>query len=162
MQIERDSVVVFHYRLSEEGGEEMESSHGGDPIAALQGHGNIIAGLDAGLVGKSEGDVFSVTVRPEQAYGVRREDASQRIPIKHLTVHDRKKLKPGMTVGVNTEKGVRHVVVSKVGRFNVDVDTNHPLAGKTLVFDIEIVTVRAASEEELSHGHVHGVGGHAH
>lgn len=82
------------------------------------------------------------------------------MPIKHLATQG--KLVPGQVVAVRTDKGLRRVVVQKVGKFNVDVDLNHPLAGKTLVYEVEVVAVRDASAEELAHGHVHGVGGHQH
>ena len=164
MQISKNKVVTFHYRLQDEGGNEMENSHGGDPVAYLHGHGSIVRGLEKGMDGKNADDVFSVSVKPEYGYGLRNEDAKQRVPLKHL-VGDKKqnaKLKPGALVSINTEDGPKQVVVVKAGKFNVDVDTNHPLAGQTLIFDIEIQSVRDASEEEISHGHAHGVGGHHH
>ena len=88
----------------------------------------------------------------------------QRIPIKHLHNHEKlkNKIKVGMTVQVNTQNGPWDAVVLKVGKFNVDIDSNHPLAGKTLTFALEVVDVRDATPEELSHGHAHGVGGHHH
>lgn len=164
MQITKDTVVSFHYRLLNEEGSELETSHGEDPVAYLHGHGNIISGLEKGLEGQSAEDVLTVTVEPQDGYGLRNDDAVQRVPIKHL-VGDKKqnaKLKPGMVVAINTEDGPRQVVVLKAGKFNVDVDTNHPLAGQILSFEIEIQSVREATEEELSHGHAHGVGGHQH
>ena len=162
MQIEKNKVVVFHYRLTEAGSEDViESSHGRDPLAHLHGRGGILAGLETAMAGKQSGEQLSVTLAPEDAYGLRQENAQQRIPIKHL-LGKTKKLRPGQIVAVNTREGQREATVIKVGKFNVDVDTNHPLAGKTLTFDIEIVDVRDASEEELAHGHAHGVGGHQH
>lgn len=163
MSITKNSVVQFHYRLSHEG-KELESSQGGDPVAYLHGHGNIISGLEKQMEGKSAGDKFEADVAAADAYGLRQEGAVQRVPIKHL-MGDKKqnaKLKPGMVVNVNTEEGARQAVVLKAGKFNVDLDTNHPLAGKDLSFDIEIVDVREATEEEIAHGHAHGVGGHHH
>ena len=106
------------------------------------------------------GDIFSVTVEPVDGYGLRKADSMQRIPVKHL--RGAKKWKPGMVAWVETEKGQRQVTVVKVGKFNVDCDLNHPLAGKVLTFDIEIVELRDATEEEKAHGHAHGVGGHHH
>jgi len=87
-------------------------------------------------------------------------DSIQRVPLKHLRARGR--LRPGMVAAVETEHGARQVTVVKVGKFNADVDTNHPLAGRTLSFDIEVLEVRAASEEEIAHGHAHGAGGHHH
>ena len=161
MQIAANHVVRFHYQLRDaQTDQALETSRDGDPVACLLGHGNIIPGLEKAIMGKEAGDIFTATVEPSEAYGNRREGASQRIPIKHLLTKG--KLKPGMVAHVQTEQGARQVVIEKVGRFNVDVDTNHPLAGKTLAFDIEILDVREASQEELAHGHAHGVGGHQH
>lgn len=164
MQINKDLVATFHYRLSKPEGEELESSKGGEPMAYLHGHGNIIKGLEDAMLGKEAGDVFSVTLAPKDAYGERVEDAIQRVPLKHL--HGSKKelaqIKAGDVVAINTDQGARQVVVVKAGKFNVDVDTNHPLAGQSLVFDVEIESVREATQEEISHGHAHGVGGHHH
>lgn len=164
MQVSKDHVVSFHYSLKDSDGNELENSAGGDPVAYLQGHGNIIPGLEQGMEGRSEEEVFSITVQPKDGYGERQDAAVQRIPLKHL--HGSKKelanLKPGAVVSINTEQGAKQVVVIKAGKFNVDVDTNHPLAGKTLTFEIEIQSIRAASEEEIAHGHAHGVGGHHH
>ncbi len=163
MQIQENTVVRFHYRLSEvtdEGNQFLEESHGDEAMAYLHGQGAIIAGMEKALQGKQQGDEFEITLEPVDAYGERIEDAKQRIPIKHL--FQKKKLKPGMVVSVNTQDGPREVVVEKVGKFNVDVDTNHPLAGKTLHFEIKIEEVREATEEEIAHGHAHGSGGHHH
>lgn len=160
MKIEKDKVVTFHYRLSELDGEQIEDSKDNDPMAYMHGHGNIIAGLEEALEGHSQGDNLSVTLLPEQAYGARKEDAKQRIPIKHIA--DKGRLRVGQVVSVNTDQGMRQVQIIKVGKFNVDVDTNHPLAGITLQFDIDIQEVRDATPEELDHGHAHGVGGHHH
>lgn len=164
MQVLKDHVVTFHYSLKNEQGEQLETSRGEEPMAYLHGHGNIIAGLERGIEGKNPEDIFSVTVTPEDGYGERREDAIQRVPIKHLMLEGKgkPKLKPGMVVSINTEDGPRQVLVVKAGKFNVDVDNNHPLAGKTLIFDVEIISIREATEEELRHGHAHGVGGHQH
>ncbi|MDG2072069.1 MAG: hypothetical protein P8J55_10220 [Pseudomonadales bacterium] len=109
---------------------------------------------------KAAGDELSVTLSPAQAYGLRLQNSVQRVPIKHL-VTKHKRYQPGMVVQVNAENGVRDVVIIKVGKFNVDVDTNHPLAGKTLTFNIAIQEVRAATAEEIAHGHSHGVHGHS-
>lgn len=160
MQIAKDAVVLFHYAVSEPGQPAIESSRDGEPLAILAGHGNIIPGLEAALVGRSAGERFEVTVAPGDAYGERVEDLIQRVPKKYL--RDVASLRPGMRTLVQTSQGQRMAVVLKVGMSVVDLDMNHPMAGKTLSFDIEVVDVRAASEEELAHGHVHGPGGHQH
>lgn len=154
------TVAVFHYTLRDEAGTELESSRGSDPSAYLHGANNIIPGLETAMTGKAAGDVFSASVAPEDAYGLRDPDKTQRVPVKHLLFKG--KLRPGAVVQLNTNEGQRPVTVTKVGRHSADIDTNHPLAGQTLAFDIEITEVRDASPEELTHGHAHGPGGHHH
>ena len=160
MQIADGTVASFHYTLRGEDGAELESSRGGDPVAYLHGHGNILPALEERLAGHAPGDTLAVTLAPEQAYGPRRADSVQRVPLKHI--HARGRLQPGMVVAVQTEHGARQVTVLKVGKFNGDVDSNPPLAGRTLGCDIEVREVRAASDEEMAHGHAHGAGGHHH
>lgn len=166
--IELNKVVSFHYRLREvddnsEHGEWREQSHGSDPLVYLHGFHNVIVGLERALEGKSIGESIEITLQPDDAYGPRHSNSFHRVPIKHLQVPPgAKKLKPGMPAGVQTDKGNRNVVIVKVGKFNVDVDFNHPLAGKTLYYEVEVVDIRDASEEEIAHGHVHGAGGHNH
>ena len=160
MNIAADTVVTFHYSLRDESGTELETSRGGDPSAYLHGHNNIIPGLEKAMAGKAAGDVFSTTVAPEEAYGLPVADKVQRVPVKHLVFKG--KLRPGMVVKLNTEQGRMPVTVAKAGRHSADVDTNHPLAGQSLTFDIEIVAVRAATQEEVAHRHAHGPGGHQH
>lgn len=160
MQITKDKVVQFHYTIKDAEGEQVDTSRTGDPMAYLHGHDNMIVGVEKALDGKQAGDKFSVTVEPSEGYGERQEDAVQRIPTKHL--QGAKVWKPGMVAVVHTEQGARQVTVLKVGRFMVTCDLNPPLAGKTLDFDLEVVDVRDATEDEISHGHAHGVGGHQH
>lgn len=160
MNIAPETVVVFDYTLRNEEGEELESSRGADPTAYLHGANNIIPGLETAMTGKSAGDIFSATVAVEQAYGLHNPEKVQRVPVKHLLFKG--KLRPGMVVQLNTSDGRIPVTVTKAGRHSADIDTNHPLAGQSLTFDIEIVDVRAATAEELSHGHAHGPGGHHH
>jgi len=131
------------------------------PMVYLHGHRNMMPGVEEALSGKTEGESLSVTLAPEKAYGLRKENSQQRVPIKHLlTKH--KKYKAGMAVKVNTADGTKDVVILKVGRFNVDVDNNHPLAGKTITFDIEIKKVREATADEIAHRHPHGIDGQEH
>jgi FKBP-type peptidyl-prolyl cis-trans isomerase SlyD len=160
MNIQRDTVVTFHYTLSDSAGEELETSRGGEPSTYLHGADNILPGLERGMATRTAGDVFSVSLNATNAYGERDPERQQRVPVKHLLHKGR--LRPGMVVQVNTEQGRRPATVLKVGKFSADLDTNHPLAGRDLVFDIEILDVRAASSEEIAHRHVHGPGGHQH
>ncbi|MFN7137443.1 MAG: peptidylprolyl isomerase [Thermomonas sp.] len=160
MKIEKDRVVRFHYAVAEAGQAPMESSKDvGEPLAILFGHGQIIPGLEKAMEGREAGDSFKAAVAAAEAYGERREGLTQRIPKKHF---GEQRLEPGMQVVLNTNFGPRAVTIEKVGMSVVDVDLNHPMAGKDLEFDIEVVDVREASEEELAHGHVHGEGGHHH
>lgn len=164
MKIENNSVVRFHYTVSEAGSSgagqvALESSKEGEPLSILVGHGNIIPGLEQALDGHQAGDRFGVDVAAAQAYGEHRDGLSQRVPKKHFSGQ---RLQPGMQVLLNTNFGPRPVTVQKVGLSVVDVDLNHPMAGKDLHFDIEILDVRAATDAEREHGHVHGEGGHQH
>ncbi|MEM7256502.1 MAG: peptidylprolyl isomerase [Pseudomonadota bacterium] len=160
MQIENNTVVAFHYVLTEIGGDYTEDSRGSDPLYYLHGHLGILPGLEDAMLGHQAGDQFSVTVEPEQGYGLRNKAGIQRVPIKHLT--GRKKPAIGEIVLVNTARGEVKATVVKVGKFNVDVDTNHPLAGKSLQFDVEILEVREATMEEVAHRHAHGPNTSAH
>ena len=159
MIIEKNAVVTFHYSVAEAGQEPMESSKDSQALSVLIGHGAIIPGLEAALTGKQAGDHVEVTVAPDQAYGERREGMVQRVPKK---LFKNAKLVPGMQVVLPTEMGPRAMTVLKVGLSAVDVDLNHPMSGKNLDFKIDILDVRAATEEEISHGHVHGEGGVQH
>ena len=160
MQVDKDKVVTFHYHLTDPQGNAIDSSHEREPLAILFGHGAIIPGLEQAIAGHVAGDRFDVTVPPEQGYGARRDDHTQRVPKKYF--RDADHLKPGMITVLRTEGGYRQVTVLKVGSSVVDVDLNHPMAGQTLHFAIEVVDVRDATAEELEHGHVHGPGGHDH
>jgi FKBP-type peptidyl-prolyl cis-trans isomerase SlyD len=159
MKIEKNRVVRFHYSVADVDGAELESSRGREPLAYLAGHGGIIPGLETAMDGKQAGDRVEVTVTPDQAYGERRDGLTQRIPKKHF---GKTRLVPGASIVLQTRQGQRMVTVQKVGMSVVDVDLNHPMAGKTLKFDVEIIDVREASEEEIAHGHAHGDGGHQH
>ena len=159
MKIEDNSVVRFHYTVSEPGHGQIESSREIEPLSVLIGHGNIIAGLESAMRGREAGESFEVTVAPGEAYGDRREGLVQRVPRKHFKGA---KLTPGMQVMLPTDQGQRAMTVKKVGISVVDVDLNHPMAGKTLSFDVQILDVREASTEEVSHKHAHGDGGHPH
>jgi FKBP-type peptidyl-prolyl cis-trans isomerase SlyD len=111
------------------------------------------------MEGREAGETFSADVPAAEAYGERRDGMVQRVPKKHF---GEQRLMPGMQVVLQTNFGPRAVTILKVGMSVVDVDLNHPMAGKDLHFDIEILEVREASQEEIEHGHVHGDGGHQH
>ena len=162
MTIENGKVVTLHYQLfnAEDGSEIENSQSSGEPMAYLHGYNNIIAGLESALEGKSVGEQVDVTIEPKDAYGEYDNTLFQRISRKYLKHAG--KLTPGKVVTVSTEEGPRMLTVLKVGLKTVDVDANHPLAGKALRFVVDITEIRDASEEEIAHKHAHGVGGHSH
>ena len=160
MQISKDAVVQIHYTLKNDAGEVLDSSQGAEPLAFLQGHGNLIAGLEKALEGKRVGDSLSVSVAPEEGYGLRDDDLIQEVP--RSAFEGVPKVEVGMQFHADSNHGPRTVTVTRVAADTVTVDGNHPLANQTLHFAVEIIEVRVASDEELSHGHVHGAGGHHH
>jgi FKBP-type peptidyl-prolyl cis-trans isomerase SlyD len=160
MPIAQNSVVTIHYTLKDDAGEIIDSSREGDPIAYLHGHGNLVPGLERELEGKNAGDKVNVSVTPEHGYGEYDKNLVQQVPRRAL--QGIANVKVGMRLQAQTPQGPRAVVVTRLVGDMVTIDGNHPLAGKNLNFDVEITDVREASEEELSHGHVHGEGGHHH
>ena len=163
MKVEKNKVVSLHYKLSE-GDKVLEDSHQASPMIYLHGHNGIFPKLEEELEGKAVGDTIAVTLAPEDGYGHYNENAIQRISINHVMRKGKKKEKyrPGMLVYLNTKNGAQPALVVKAGLKTLDVDLNHPFAGRTLHFDIEIIDIRDASQEEVDHGHVHGEGGHQH
>ena len=153
---ENKKVVAFHYTLTNGEGEQLESSRERKPMTYLHGAHNIIGGLERAMAGRSAGDQFQVTLPPAEAYGERDASNVRRIPAKHF--RDPRHLQRGQMVSLQTRQGNVPAVIVKVGRFNIDVDTNHPLAGETLTFDVEITDVRDATAEEIAHGHAHEEG----
>ncbi len=160
MHIEKNRVVSFNYTLRDEQGTVIDSSSGRGPLSYLHGKGNIIPGLEQALSGKAAGDALDVTVAPEQGYGVRDERLVQIVA--KAKFGEVEGLAPGMQVRATGAQGPRIVTVVSVDRDFVTVDGNHPLAGRTLHFSLEVAEVRKATHEEISHGHVHGPGGHHH
>lgn len=158
--IAKDSVVLIHYTLKNNQGEVLDSSSGSDPLAYLHGHGNIIPGLESQLVGKNVGDKLSTKIAPADGYGEHDAQMIQQVPKEAFQGA------PEITVGMQFQAegpdGAQMVTVTAVEAETVTVDGNHPLAGQDLNFDVEIMEIREASAEELSHGHVHGPGGHDH
>ncbi|MEX2365919.1 MAG: peptidylprolyl isomerase [Pseudohongiellaceae bacterium] len=160
MNISQNSVVHFHYILKDENGEQLEDTANGDPVVYLHGHNNLLIGLENALEGKTSGENVSVTLPPDEAFGERRDDSEMEVPTEHLMgAND---WQAGMLAVVNTNQGQRQIRVIAVDGDKATIDTNHPLAGQTLIFDMEVLEVREASEEELTHGHAHGPGGHQH
>ena len=162
MQISENAVVSIHYTLTNNAGETIDSSvERGEPLAYLHGAGNIIPGLENALVGKAAGDKLDVTVTPEEGYGERHEQLIQQVQKTALEGNE-DNLQPGMQFQAQTEAGQRVFTITAVEGDEVTVDGNHPLAGETLNFAVEVTDVREASAEEKEHGHVHGPEGHDH
>ncbi|MHB8453280.1 MAG: FKBP-type peptidyl-prolyl cis-trans isomerase [Acidiferrobacterales bacterium] len=160
MQIAKDTVVSINYTLTDDANNVIDSSTNGEPLAYIHGAGNIIPGLENALTGKSAGDRLEVTVPPQNAYGLRDESLSQVIPRNRF--ESSQDIEIGMQFQTPTPDGVSIVTITNVDGENVTVDANHPLAGMTLHFSVEVVEVRTPTHEELNHGHVHGPGGHNH
>ena len=155
-KIEKDAVASVHYTGTlPESGEVFDSSEGRDPLTFLVGHKQMITGFEEELMGAEKGERRTFTLDPERAYGEKIPEAIQQIPSE-------------MFGDITPEPGM--TLMSDVGPFNVvsvegdtvTVDFNHKLAGETLQFSVEVVDVRAATEEEIAHGHAHGPGGHNH
>jgi len=160
VEIIADRVVTIHYTLKDDGGAVLDSSAGGEPLAYIQGHGNLVSGLEKALEGKQGGNTLAVVVAPADGYGTRDEALIQRVPKRAL--QGAGDIKKGMQFQARTEDGMRLFTVTAVIGDMVTLDGNHPLADQTLHFDVEVVSVREATTEELEHGHVHGAGGHHH
>ena len=147
-------VVSMHYKLTDDDGNVLDSSEGGDAMSYLHGAGNIIPGLEKALVGKVEKDTLDVKVEPADGYGVVVPELIQTID--KAAFEGVESLEPGMAFEAQGPDGqVQRIIVKKVEGDEVTVDGNHPLAGVTLNFAVEIVSVREATQEEIDHGHVH-------
>lgn len=158
--IKQDSVVTLHYTLKDDAGEVIDSSAEREPLAYLHGHGNIVPGLERELEGKQAGDKLSVKVSPQDGYGEHEERLVQQVPRSAMSgIPD---VRVGMRLRAQTDQGEHFFTVTDVSDETVTIDGNHPLAGQNLNFDVEVTDVRDATTEELTHGHVHGPGGHHH
>lgn len=153
------TVVTFHYTLHNKDGQMLDSSYGGQPIAYLEGGGQIIDGLEEALYGAAVGDRLKVDVATARAYGVRDDSLVRKVKRSQLPVDE---FKLGDMFQTGKDRHAPFVTIAAIDGGDVTLDANHPLAGVDLVFDTEIVGVRPATEEEISHGHVHGPGGHHH
>ncbi|MBB3191524.1 FKBP-type peptidyl-prolyl cis-trans isomerase [Halomonas cerina] len=160
MQIAQNAVVAFHYTLTNDAGEVLDSSEGREPLTYLHGAGNIIPGLEKELEGHTVGDKLQAKVSPEEGYGEVQPQLVQEVP--RDAFQGVESVEPGMQFQAQTQGGPLMVTVTKVEGDTVTVDGNHPLAGQQLNFDVEVAEVREASQEEVEHGHVHGEGGHEH
>jgi len=160
MQIIENSVVSFHYTLTDKNGNVIDSSNGNAPLTYMHGGGQIVPGLENALAGKTVGEKLDVNVSAAEGYGEHHDFMVQQVPREAFQGVD--DIQPGMQFQAQTPQGGMTVTVTAVDETTVTVDGNHPLAGQDLFFAVEIMTVRAATEEEIAHGHVHGEGGHQH
>ena len=161
MQISKHKIVVIDYTLKDDSGQVIDTSEGGEPLAYLHGADNIIQGLENALDGKAIGDSISVSIPPAEAYGEHDETKIQAVP-RELFDDAGEVVIGAQYHAANPDGGDITITVTEVTDEHVIVDANHPLAGANLNFDVTIVEVRDASEEEIAHGHVHGPGGHHH
>lgn len=160
MQIAERCVARIHYTLTDDAGQVLDKSQDGQPLAYLHGSGNIIPGLEKALVGKAVGEKLNVTVQAAEAYGEKHQELIQQVPRDAFQGIDN--VEPGMAFQAQSSRGPMRVVVTAVEGDQITVDGNHPLAGQTLHFAVEIAEVRAATDDEVQHGHAHGDGGHDH
>ena len=159
MEISERRVASFHYTLRNDAGDVLDTSDGREPLSYLHGAQNLVPGLEKALEGRTAGDRFTVDVIPEEGYGVH---SPELVQVVGREAFEGIELAPGMRFMARTPMGETPVVIARVDGDRVTIDANHPLAGETLHFDVEITDVREASVEEVLHGHVHGPGGHAH
>jgi FKBP-type peptidyl-prolyl cis-trans isomerase SlyD len=154
MSIAPDQVVSINYTLRDDAGEVIDQSAAGEPLTYLHGHGNLIPGLERELAGKSTGDRVQVKIAPVDGYGEYDRALVQKVPRRALKgIAD---VRVGIRLQAQTADGARAVTVTQLTGDMVTLDGNHPLAGQNLNFDVEVAQVRAATAEELAHGHVHG------
>jgi len=160
MQITKHKVVTLDYTLTNDGGEVLDTSKGQEPLAYIHGTEFMIPGLENALEGKAAGNSFSVTVEPKDGYGERDDDLVK--TVERSMFGGVEKLEAGMQFQAESNDGIEVVTVIAIEDDKVTVDGNHPLADVRLNFEVQVVDVREASQEEIEHGHVHGVGGHHH
>ncbi len=160
--VEKNTVVSFHYTLKDkETGSVIESSkEGGQPVTFLVGAGEIIPGLESRMLGMSAGETKDIEVPAEEAYGPRNPELIQKAPREYF---QNVPLEKGLPLQAQTPEGrVINMVVVDFDDQTVTVDMNHPLAGRDLVFEVEVLDVREASPDEILHRHAHGPGGAQH
>lgn len=153
MKIQDNCVVAIHYTLTNDEGDVIDTSEGRDPLRYLQGHGNIIPGLEQALLGLVTGDSVNVVVEPEDGYGLKEDSLIQAVPREAFDGID--VIEVGMQFQAQTAQGPIPVTVIAVDEATVTLDGNHELAGVRLNFAVQIAEVREASAEEVDHGHVH-------
>ena len=157
MKVAKNVVVSIAYQVRTEDGVLVDEAPANQPLEYLQGHNNLVIGLENALEGKAVGDKFEVRVKPEEGYGEYNENMVQRVPKEVFVGVD--DLEVGMRFIADTDMGPLPVVITEVGESDVVVDGNHMLAGQELLFNVEVVATREATLEEIAHGHIHQEGG---
>ena len=154
-------VVTLHYTLKSSTGEVIDSSVGSDPLTYLHGGGEMVPGFEKALTGKKAGDKHAFSVPPAEGYGERKGKGPQRVPKAAFDgIGD---IEVGMALDTEGDDGRSQTVwITAIDPSHVTIDINHPLAGETLHFDVEVVAVRKATADEVKHGHAHGAHGHHH
>jgi FKBP-type peptidyl-prolyl cis-trans isomerase SlyD len=160
MKIQKNTVVTLNYTLKNSAGEVLDTSEGREPLVYLHGVGGLIPGLESELDGKEKGNAFNTVIAPENAYGKRQEELVHVVPKSGFQGDEEMQL--GMQVQLETEQGPTIATISEIEGDNVTLDLNHPLADMELHFDVAVMDLRDATEDEISHGHAHGPGGHQH
>jgi FKBP-type peptidyl-prolyl cis-trans isomerase SlyD len=154
MKIDSNCVVAMHYTLTNEQGEPLDSSVGQDPLEYIHGTASIVPGLEKELSGKEAGDKFLVVIQPEEAYGEVQSELMMVVP--RTQFPDDQDIEVGMTFQAQNSEGEQQMLsIRSVEGDEITVDGNHPLAGEVLQFDVSVENVRAATEEEVAHGHPH-------
>jgi len=159
MAITAQHVVTIEYTLTDDEGRTIDTSQGRDPLSYLHGAGNIVPGLEKALEGQDVGADFKVSIPPEEGYGAYQAGFVRNVPVRKLP---NGRAQAGQRVRLDTSAGPHIFTVKSVKGDYAQLDGNHPLAGKTLHFQVKVVGVRAPTADELAHGHVHGPGGHGH
>ncbi len=160
MKITKNAVVTMNYTLKDDKGTVIDSSSENGPLSFIQGIGNIIPGLETQMEGKQKGDKFNCTITPADGYGDTDPNLVQKVERSQFAESDNLEVGMMFEVGNDDQSFIARVI--GLDDQNVTLDANHPMAGQTLNFDIEILNVRDADPNELAHGHVHGEGGHHH
>jgi FKBP-type peptidyl-prolyl cis-trans isomerase SlyD len=156
MKNTKNPVVSIHYTLTNKTGDKLDSSIGGEPLTYLHGASNIIPGLEKALSETTVGDTLLVTIEPEDAYGHRNEEQIQTVSKEMFEGIDN--IKVDMQFQADSSNGPAIVTVTEVNVDTITIDGNHPLAGKQLTFDVEIIEIRSATATEMEHGHIHSEG----
>ncbi|TXH60956.1 MAG: peptidylprolyl isomerase [Thiothrix sp.] len=162
MQIAPNTVASLAYVLTDAQGNILDQADAQHPFVYLHGAHNIIPGLENALTGKQAGDELEVSIPPELAYGLKDDNLLQQVPRSMFAGADEEHIVPGAQFHAQTNAGMQTIVITAVNGDTITIDGNHPLAGETLNFKVKVLEVRAATKDELSHGHAHGPGGHHH